>query len=201
MTEATDALIKENALLRDRLAQLEAGDTPNAATMTPTRTPDNRYMPSEALAYALIEISEQAQYSDDLAEDEHEIEQAPVSEVAAHARTIIGQTLDRAIAVEASIAASEGRALSIIAETSGRFVDRVASSVTQNLGLNPYDAPAFLRTLQVEFSGVLQVGPITYAWGEVHAADKSIVITIKETPTATRSGPRSTFYRNIDDIR
>ena len=180
-----------------------AENTRTSATLDPTpdRTATKRFLPSEALAYNLIEIAEQADgIANVMPDDEHPIEEASLHDFAEQLRTTISQTLDRVLTIEASIAASEGRTVSSIAESRGRFVDRVATNITQSLTLNPYDAPAFLGTLLSELYAILEQGPIYYSWGELHAKDKIITVTTTEVAGRARSTPTSTFFRNIDDI-
>lgn len=201
MTRKMDTEIRE---LQTRLAALRArkkeASQPRSAEDIPGRTEEGRFLPSTRIAYQLLEVAERSQLADISSVEEDRTEQHDIPEAAEHVRGIISRALDRVLYTQARSAAARGRTLTTVATASGEFADGVASALTQQLSLNPYEAPAFLGALHRDLAEVLQAGPITYAWGELAYDIQMQLTTTAEAKRPDRTTPRATFYRDTADL-
>lgn len=199
----TKQLQEEIAELERQLQALRAEPVakPRTPEDLPSRTEEGRYLPSTNLAYQLLETAERSQLTDVPSIEEEDTGEYAVPEAAERVRHLISKTLDRVLYTLARSAAAHGRTKTTIATTSGEFAEGVASVLAQQLSLNPYEAPRFLRTLHRELAEVLVEKPITYSWGELTYDKLQMNLTTAAPATRPeRTTPRATFYRDTADL-
>jgi hypothetical protein len=183
-----------------RLARKSAAE-PRSPADVPSRTDEGRFLPSTNVAYQLLETAERSKFADVASGEEQRTEEYTVPEAAERVRHIISATLDRVLYTQARGAAAHGRTKTTIATPSGKFADGIASLLAQQLSLNPYEAPGFLRALHGELVEVMEEGPITYSWGKLSYDKPSVnLTTAAPAKRLERTSPRAKFYRDIADL-
>lgn len=166
---------------------------------SPTLAPDERrgqFTPSVALAKNFLDAA--IRYPPTLAPPESPdaslVEEASI-------QTVIAETLNSALYLEARRMAAAGKSVLIVADASGRFADMIASDLIRRLAIRPYDAPHFLNALHHELLDHIANAPMAFNWGLLSKAALEIVLVVEPAPDRSlRTAALSKFHRNLETV-